>query len=713
VVFFVTNLEHIAQSKDWAFFMEKILFTRLLPRFDDTDDIRMQGSFDDVTPEMDVDEEGVASFTPLDPLQLEIEDDELVRIVDDYVDDYDTFYTEKYDLFERRKQNELHLFGRHVLQREKDNLMKDYESRYQDNVLYEIEGTIKPLGMARMPDLMCLPGNDSEEAVLTAQEVGKAIDSTIKKKQNRFVLGLAFKHFPCYFISCIKARWNPEINDYVFECIHPDLIEIDHTSPTKNADDMKFISQIVPLTVQEIILRFPQAKEKFYKQLRSQGWMSEDANEPTWAVLGTIIRIREVWFTEYRREADNEVEKIDGVLWKYKDVILHKMKNPNFDYEGETRYFAYDDAVKQGNKRGLNEDELYQILLTGQLPDHVQEEQVYHNYFDRPRKPFYFMGYDQWGKQPMDETSRIEQNLQNQKSLDKRGKQIEETLDNRGHHIFSKGALTPGDVEEMDMTAPNVDLSVEGDVDKVHAFIAPERPTPAEFEDKERTRDRMYAISHSNAVRGEISKNAATNTQIGRESDFTAADDLVEDTINDAAQWMADWSMQFIKLRYTQDHFKDILGVAGQAVWIKLNRNMIADGMIIKIKASGTDKLRAQNNAMDMAKMQMIDPYTFFVDMGLSDPEGRTEKLILAKTDPVAYLQKVVKGLNTSEALAQALMRAQMPLQQNTAMLPQVQGSQPNPVMNGQSQQQPSPQNTAQVPAQPPAGAPQGSPRMM
>jgi hypothetical protein len=329
------------------------------------------------------------------------------------------------------------------------------------------------------------------------------------------------------------------------------------------------------------------------------------------------------------------------------------------------------------------------------------------------------MGYDQWGKTPMDETSWIEQNIQNQKSLDKRGKQIEETLDSRGHHIFSKGALTPADVEEMDLDAPNLDLSVEGNVNEVHAYIAPERPTPPEFQEIENLRNRMYAVAHSQAVRGEIKAEApATSNQIAREGDFTAADDIVEDTINPAGQWMGDWSMQWIKLRYTKDHFRWIMGVAGDPIYQKLNRNMIMDGMIIKIKSSGSDKIRAQNNALEMAKMEMTDPYTFFKDMGLSDPEGRTEKLILAKIDPQAYLQKVVKNLNSSQALAQALENAELQETSNSPASPPVAGP-VNPVMpQGAPVPQapavtPSPMNTANVPIAPPTQPPAGSPRVL
>src|ERR1035437_8194835 len=108
-----------------------------------------------------------------------------------------------------------------------------------DNVLYEIGGSIKPLLMTRLPDLMVLPGNDNEESELTAQEIGKAVDTQIKDRINRRILGLAVKHLPVYFTAIIKVRWDPEIDDYLFENIHPDLMECDYTSTTKDADNMK------------------------------------------------------------------------------------------------------------------------------------------------------------------------------------------------------------------------------------------------------------------------------------------------------------------------------------------------------------------------------------------------------------------------------------------------------------------------------------------
>lgn len=682
------------------------------------DESPMQGRFGGTD---DINHDDGLYTEPTDPIALDIPDEELVKTIDKRIKDSRTFYEEEYDLYERRKKNEKYVFGRQIPDMEKEKLLKDYESRYQDNVLYEIEATIKPLAMSRLPDLIVTPGNNSEESKVIADEISKVIDTELKSRENRYVLGIAFKHLPVYFTGVIKCLWDPQIDDYRFEVIHPDMIDVDYTCPTKNADDMEFVAQIVPMTVEEIFMRFPDKKEEFILQLEKDGIRAGGDGEFKWSQLATSLKVREVWFTWYKKHEKKEWERIEGVLWKYKDVVFKKIKNPNFDYEGEKKYFTYDEVT--GEKKEVEPDVLLGLSMIGVMPPNIQEEQVYHNYFRAPRKPFYFLGYDQWGKQPLDETSRIEQNLHNQKALDKRGKQIEETLDNRGHHIWSKeSGLTPSDVENIDMNDPNEDVVVDGIPGNVHEFIPPERPTAQEFQDLAGTRDRMYGIAGASAVRGDIQSDVATSNQIGREADFTRADDLVEDTVNGAAEWMAGWALQMIKLRYTSAHFKEILGKAGEVVKMKLDRNKIEDGMVVMMKASGTDKLKAQNNAVEMAKLKLIDPKQFYVDMGLSDPEGRTESLMLFMSNPQMYMAKEILGLKTPQEIADWLA-TQPPM----PMMPQM-GQPPNPMMGGQPQppmgmppqpamgqppmpQGPTPENTAATPAMPPMGAPAGSPR--
>ena len=100
--------------------------------------------------------------------------------------------------------------------------------------------------------------------------------------------------------------------------------------------------------------------------------------------------------------------------------------------------------------------------------------------------------------------------------------------------------------------------------------------------------------------------------------------------------------------------------------------------------------------------MQLTDPLTFFEDLGVSDPEGRTEKLLTLQTNPQEYLARfVMKMGNNPQQMGQAL----------NGMPPAPQGQPPAPAPMEQPQL-PSPQDTSQMPAEPPA-MPQASGAML
>ena len=54
-----------------------------------------------------------------DPLTLDLDDTEIVKVIDKWHTDYQTFYKDKYNLFERRKKNEMYLFGKQITDKEK------------------------------------------------------------------------------------------------------------------------------------------------------------------------------------------------------------------------------------------------------------------------------------------------------------------------------------------------------------------------------------------------------------------------------------------------------------------------------------------------------------------------------------------------------------------------------------------------------------------
>jgi hypothetical protein len=671
------------------------------------------------------------AFTPTDPLTLDVDDDKLVKIIDKRIEASRKFFkSPKYNLYERRKKNEMYLLGRQINSKEERNELKIYEARFLDNALYEIESTIKPIAMQQMPDLLIGPNNDSPDARQTAESLTKAIDTQIKSRENRITLGIASKLMPVGFVSFIKAEWNPEkgkYGDFEFRPIHYDYMDVDHTCPNPNADDMEFISEICPTTVQMCVMQFPKKKAELFAELKKDGLFKgqDDFKDED---MATEIQIRQVWFKWYEKDKEGDRKIVDskddmtkepgvkwkqirGVIWKYNDCILNKIKNPNYDYVGEERDFVYEDPSDESSKREVTPQERF-MAAAYNMPLNSVKQTVYRNYFDMPRVPYYLMTYDQYGKIPYDETSRIEQNLRNQQNMDKRGKGLQEALDNKGKHVFSKeSGLDGAAIESMDMNNPSQDLLVDGNVNNTHAFIPPIQPQPQEFEDLDRTLKRMKDLAGVSAVGGQLQSEVATSNQIGRENNFTVLDDLVENTINPAAEWMAQWSMQFIKLRYTEPHMVYLLGAPGKDAFISLKSNMIDQGMVVKIKASGTDKLKAHNEAQQMWQDQAIDIINFYRDMGFDDYKERAEMYMTYQMDKNMYMTKYVMGLESTAQQAQALGQAPLPQPAMPQAAPQgvPQGiPQPMPVGGPQG---PTPTNTTSVPISPPVGPPQASPR--
>ena len=584
-----------------------------------------------------------------DPIALDIEDKKLIEIIDDWVDENKRKFNSEYDLDTRRKENEKYYFGRQLKEKDKKGEVKTYQSHYVNNEIWEAESHLKPLALSKLPDFKVTTTNEADESKQSADDLTEVVNTDMKSRKRREVLGLGFKHNPIYFIGVIKAIWDYQKNDYDFIIVHPDNIIFDFYASGKEATEMRVVAEYLPITPKEVLMRFPDKKEDFLEEFRKEKNINtEDIPEKA---MASKIKIMEVWFTWFEQNGD-KWERVEGTLWKFNKVMLKKGKNPYFDYSGEKRLFTYKDEKKEEVPL-----EQLQMMAMGDEMMGVQSQQVFRNYFKDPQKPYILIGYEQWGKTPIDETSRVEQEIPLQNSLDKRGQQVDEMIDRaRGKHIWSKlGGLKAEDLEELDMSDPEVDMLVDEDVNKVHEFIPGEQPSAQMFKDKQDSADKIRAKAGVQAITGEIQTDVATTNQIAREANFTRADDLVEDTINYASEKMAQWAMQFIKLFYTKEHLKEAHGADGSIIYKKLHRDLVDDGMEVVIKSSSTDKLRAEKLAKEAAQLQMIDPLSYYEDVGLTDPKGRTKRLIDYMADPLSYSMKHVEGLETTNQQVNAL----------------------------------------------------------
>lgn len=579
-----------------------------------------------------------------DPLVLTEKDETLVKIVTNY-DTKSKGYFSRVRLKDRQNRNFAFLFGR-----EGDSMdsVLSKKSIYSDNVLYEIESTLKPLATSKDPDILVYPAQDTPQSTKSAADLTLALQHSINVRELKDIKAMAFKHLPVYFIGAVKYKWNPSLGkngDYEFSVVQPQNLVLDNNAKGRDINKMDYVIEYLEVSVQELIMRFPDKKEELLQLLMTEKTI-DSPDSP--GALSTKLKIMEVWFKYYQSKG-SEWTKISAVLWKYKNLVFKKMKNPNWDWEGETNFFSYKEEIKP--------QEMIDAVQQGQQIPGFETKQIFHNYFDEPEFPYIFIGYDDWGTMIYDETSRIEQLVRLQESVDTRGNQIKKMLNRAmGKHIFSTEAnLKAEDLEEMNWEDMDQAIIIDGNIGDTHGMAMAEQPSAQIINDYGTTRQLMFQKSHVNALTGVLQSRTATSNQIAREANLTYAADLVDATINYLSEKMARAILQMIKLRYTEDHFIRLIGAEGKTIFQRLHRDMIEDGMEVTITSSGVDKLQAQNRAMDMAKLQLIDPLSFYEDLGEKNAPERAERLMTFLTSPDQYMAKYIMGLDSTEAQANAL----------------------------------------------------------
>jgi len=564
------------------------------------------------------------------PLTLNLEDDEFVEVIDQRIADSVSYYKKK-NLYARQEKNVAYYMG----QQFKPEDIPNYELPYLENVIYEGIRRIKPIAASRLPDLTVKPGNTDPEAKKNANTLTDLFNTDMKRRENRKLLGMAHVHEQLYFYACIKGRWNTEIGsdgNYQFINVHPTNIVWDHTCKTNSADDMAFVAENAELTVKQICMMFPKKEEEFLTYL---GLTPEKRTEKA---MASTYKIWEVWFHWYKKTGD-KWEKINAVVWKYGSFVLGKMRNPYFDWEGKPHIF--DKSMKE---KGLPTEEDLQRILFGDAEED-QANKVYYNYFKNAQKPYFFMVYEPLGLDPIDATNRVEQILYFQDHINREGQQITGmNARSAGKPVFNADALDKGTVEKIDWNNYKQAISVNGDdIGKTFTHVSMPAAPAQLYQSKQQDRSIAFEMLGVNATtRGvqESGDQTLGEAQMFREADYGFIDDLVEETINEAAEWMAQWAMQFIRLFYTKNHFIDAVGKDGEALYLTVNQDLVQDGMSVVVSASGVDKLMRKRLAMENMKLGVGDILSYYEDTEQSNPKERAYKAFLFKASPMQYYQE-------------------------------------------------------------------------
>ncbi|HEC64649.1 hypothetical protein LCGC14_0615440 [marine sediment metagenome] len=556
-------------------------------------------------------------------LELNVPEKDLLRVLDMKQRESEDFFDNKLNLGKRRKKNNDYWRGKQI----DYGMFHRWQVPYVDNVIYRDVETILPIAVSKVPDIIVSPASEDPEKIKRAKALQSVLDFTVKQRHVRQVLRKATRHSLLDFIFVIKARWDKLKQSFVFEAIQPDKLILDHTAMRTDfgmsSEAFDFIGEWIEEPLKVVISKFPNKKQEILDRTAG-GVKQENARQ-----MANKIRYQEIWFTWH----DDNGIPTEALLWRYKDLILDKMRNPYWDYEGQERAVAIDP-------------------ITG----NPIKQTIQFNHFDMPKKPYIIMNYQYTGVSgPIDDTTPVEQALPLQDVVNKRGRQITELADKANpKKIISAEFISKEDA--VDITDdPGETIVGEGSVRDGFTYVPGIPPNPVLFQDLVSNRLEIDNIIGAHATtRGErVPEESGIARQITREGDFGRIDDMVLSLIEPAADEMANWMVHFMKVFGTQEHFAQVLGEAGKTEFVEFDRDSIDDGLNITVKASTVDKTERRATATQLASAGSIDPLSLMEDLDAKNPIERAKRMIAFQSDPsgASYMQLILGDQQGAQTL--------------------------------------------------------------
>lgn len=536
--------------------------------------------------------EQITSSTPV--LSLPLDDTQLNIVLNQVISESSAKLAEK-KITERQDINRRFWRGAQV---DSAKLDISYQTAHVDNIVYQNEENRIVLAASRVPEITLAPSKDDSELIEMTQRVQRSVRNRIDSNTIRRLIKDGLRHHDLDLIGIIKVRWDQnkgKNGDYVFELVDPKSVMFSARSKIVHdgftAEKCDVIIHWIEEPTQLVLSKFPQKRA----QLESMFGMSQ---------LPQTMRYAEAHFSWY----DQQGKLVEGVAWKYDNIIMGSTRTPYFDYQGMP---------------WINPE-------TGQI------EMKQRNHFTQPRKPFILFSYQNLQDWVYDTTTPFEQAIKINSIVNRRERQITEISDRTVPKIiFSKKAFKSGDAEKYiaKMNNPKDHIQLTGDTEDIRKAVmviqgnAPDRIL---YEDIAALRSRIDSLFNTHGTtRGDVrSGESGIARQIAREGDLTITDDIVDFVVERVVFEMASWAVHMMKMYYTTPRPIKNMGKDGEIMHDEVSSDDIDEDVEIIVKASATGPQERRANATTFANAKITDPYTFFEDMDVPQPKERTKRLI-------------------------------------------------------------------------------------
>lgn len=533
-------------------------------------------------------------------LGLDVDDEELISRINASIDLGSSLYEKVKD---RAQINRAYWKGNQL----DPTQLKDYQAKVVSNIIFRNMETMLPIITKNTPLVNFVSSNKDMDRLM--QELTfhrwEVEDNMLAK--NRLAVRAAFLDL----LGVLKYRYDPQVDDICWEFVKTRNIIVDPYAT--RPEDVEFVAEYIGgQTVKEIIRKFPDAKDKLLKELGIKDETSKKMGyKPTYI---------EFWTPEM-------------VVWKYKDVILDKYKNPNWDW-GKSKNM--DEFGKQTTKT--------------------------YNLWKKPRVPYIFLSIFNLGEHLYSTTSLIEQSLSQQDNINKRKRQIADNADEANGILVGSGEFISREEFAKIDQEPNLKVWGEGGNPAQGLVRIPGNPLQeyvyTDMLQSEKMVDDIWGI-HA-ITRGVSEADTATQDVLQQKQDYGRIDDIVK-AYEDFNEQYYQATFQMMLVHYEDEHYfsfeeeddlalerKDLIAAYKKIKKRKINRET---GRIETLEEEGeftppvimvkrgttlpTDEVTRRKEALQLASASAISILDLYEKLNWPNPRESAKRLLLQEAGQI------------------------------------------------------------------------------
>lgn len=478
-----------------------------------------------------------------------------------------------------------------------------------DNRIFPAVESFLPIATRQNPEPI-VEADESPIGIRLAKLAKISLEDEADRTRLRLKIKQVARHWSLYFVGAIKVGYSNGKKQTEPVRIHRLILDPEATIDAGGVYRGEYIGEIKRTTAKKLIDLYPNSKDYITEKVKGK--------------LGTQVNYVEWWTNEY-------------IFWTLDKELLDKSKNPHWNYDETTQQTSVDE---------MGVETVNEVTVLGK------------NHFESPQMPYLFLSIFNLGTSPFDQTGLIWQSLSLQDLVNKRLRQTDANADNiNGGWVVSeeKSGLTKEQANRAILAVrKGYGLHVKRGSPQEAVHKVQGTPLPAEvYNQMVDARQEIDNIMGTHATtRGERTGQETASGRLLLKTQDESRIGLIADHIEQMVDTLFNW---WVQLDYvytnTPEIAAEVFGKKYAEEWLTLIATPDTPKLLVSVKEGSLlprDETTKRNEALDLWKMNAIDPITFYDRLGFPDPLETARQVFLWQSNPAAYL-----GLQSAQPQSQ------------------------------------------------------------